>query len=133
MYSLGNKMESKKILFVDDQSMICNLGKIVLESVGYKVETASNGKEGFDAYHKMQKESSLPDIVVTDFNMPEANGEYLIDQIRAVNKDQKIILACSQDNDLVKGLLSRYNLSGILAKPYRNSQLIKKIEEVLKQ
>ena len=123
-----------KILFVDDESMICDLSKIVLESLdkGYEVETASNGKEGLVAYQRMQKENSLPDLVVTDYGMPEANGEYLINGIAAVNKNQKIILACSQEPNLVEQLMIKYNLSGTLAKPYGITDLVAKIEEVLK-
>ncbi|MCS7120291.1 MAG: response regulator [Nitrososphaerota archaeon] len=58
-----------KILVVDDEADIANLAKIILESEGYSVVTASNGEE---ALAKVYQES--PDLVLLDIVMPKKTG-----------------------------------------------------------
>jgi CheY-like chemotaxis protein len=69
----------KTILLVDDEyALLENLTEL-LQGEGYRVVTATNGK---DALSRLQHEK--PDLVVTDFMMPIADGRDLIRGMRAL-------------------------------------------------
>lgn len=58
-----------RILVVDDEPSICELIRRVLESRGYEVLTAADGLEALHALGR-----SLPDIIISDLNMPRMSG-----------------------------------------------------------
>ncbi|MFM0058389.1 response regulator [Paraburkholderia phytofirmans] len=65
------------ILLVDDNAELRHVFRLVLEDQGYRVLTAPNGKEGLDAAI-----AHLPDAVLTDWHMPELDGEELCRRVR---------------------------------------------------
>jgi len=76
-----------KVLIVDDEEHT-RLGYAeVLRLEGYNVDAAENGREAF----LMLQEKDF-DVVVTDLRMPEIDGMSLIERIRQIKKDQKIII-----------------------------------------
>jgi CheY-like chemotaxis protein len=58
-----------RILVLDDEPLICETAREILESEGYEVLTAADGLEGLHALSK-----SLPDLIVSDLNMPRMSG-----------------------------------------------------------
>ena len=75
------------ILLVDDNRDGLLVRRSLLEEVGYRVEIATNGEEGLKLF-----ESSSFDVVVTDFRMPRMDGAQLIQRIRQLNPQARIIL-----------------------------------------
>ncbi|MFM0512884.1 response regulator [Paraburkholderia sp. RL17-373-BIF-A] len=65
------------ILLVEDEPDLLFVFRIVLEERGYRVHAARNGKEGLDIASRY-----LPDLIVTDWNMPEMDGEELCERLR---------------------------------------------------
>ena len=87
------------ILFVDDDQTILSMGREILESYGYDVITAPDGRKALELF------SSDPagyDAVVTDYSMPEMNGHELIREVRSVRQDIPAIL-CSGYMEKVEG------------------------------
>jgi CheY-like chemotaxis protein len=82
-------MEGIKILLVDDEEHIRLLFKEELEEEGYSIDIASNG---FEALEKL-KDLSF-DLVVLDIKMPGMDGIQTLNEIKKLNKDQRVIL-CS--------------------------------------
>lgn len=71
-----SQMEKKRVLVVDDElSALRALSSLLVED-GFDVTTASNGREGLEA-----AQAILPDLIVTDVNMPEMDGFSMIRQI----------------------------------------------------
>jgi diguanylate cyclase (GGDEF)-like protein len=68
---------AKRILVVDDEPDIRDILRILLEGEGFEVEEAENGRE---ALEKIQKRP--PDLVITDYVMPEMDGEELCRKIK---------------------------------------------------
>jgi len=54
---------------VDDEPLLREITKVVLEGIGYEVLTASNGLEGLDALSNFP-----PDVIISDLNMPRMSG-----------------------------------------------------------
>jgi two-component system, cell cycle response regulator DivK len=67
-----------KILIVDDNRDILDMWAIVFQLEGFDVAMANDGREGYQ-----KAEGELPDIVVTDINMPVLDGKRMIQRIRA--------------------------------------------------
>ncbi|MGP8246428.1 MAG: response regulator [Bryobacteraceae bacterium] len=79
--------QTPNILLVDDNRNGLIVRKQLLEEQGYHVVTATDGAEAFELY-----QSSLFDVVVTDYRMPRMNGIELIRGIRQRNPEARIIL-----------------------------------------
>lgn len=82
-------MEPTRILLVDDEEHIRLLFKEELEEEGYTIDLASNG---FEALDKLK--NSQFDLVVLDIKMPGMDGIQTLNEIKKINKDQRVIL-CS--------------------------------------
>jgi CheY-like chemotaxis protein len=75
------------VLLVDDNSDGLLVRRALLEELGYTVEVAHNGEEGFTLF-----QTSNFDLVVTDYRMPRMNGVELIVRIRQVSPNARIVL-----------------------------------------
>jgi len=69
--------QSKTVLCVDDEKIGLRVRKIMLESCGFKVLTASDGAEGLKVF-----EENEVDVVVLDYFMPELNGGEVASEMR---------------------------------------------------
>jgi CheY-like chemotaxis protein len=75
------------VLLVDDNRDGLLVRSSLLQELGYEVQSARNGEEGLKLF-----EASNFDVVVTDYRMPRMNGVELIQKIRKVNPNARIIL-----------------------------------------
>jgi CheY-like chemotaxis protein len=76
-----------KILLVDDNPDGLLVRRSLLEEFGYSVQIAVNGEEGLKLF-----ETATFDVVVTDFRMPLMDGKQLIQRIRTLDPNARIIL-----------------------------------------
>ena len=90
----------KKILLVDDEPKIAQLARDYLESAGFSVLTASDGKAALEAAR-----SAKPDLIVLDLGLPELDG---LDVTRAVRKESDVpiimLTARGEESDRLVGL-----------------------------
>ena len=68
----------RRILVVDDDESVRDVFKVMLQEKGYEVATATNG---FDALLKL-KEVVIPDVIISDLNMPEMSGFEFLSVVR---------------------------------------------------
>ena len=116
-----------KILFVDDDEDIQRVMKIRLRACGVEVMTASSAMQ---ALWMAMKEP--PQVIVTDYRMPEGSGEYLIGRLRAVpalNAIPVIVLTSAsagfkRDHALERRFLGEYGVSAFLSKPLKFEALL---------
>lgn len=78
-----------KIAIIEDDQAISQMYRIKFEAEGFEVETADNGKLGFELVDKMR-----PDIILLDLMMPEMTGDEMLVKLRAVEwgKNIKVII-----------------------------------------
>jgi DNA-binding response OmpR family regulator len=84
----------QKILIIDDNSIITRSLKMLLSSSGYEIHEAIGGAEGIRLFNEI-----LPDIVITDMEMPNVSGEEVISSIRKTNSDQIILAMSARENN----------------------------------
>ena len=77
----------KTLLCVDDNQSSLNICKIILENSGYKVSTASSGREGLEIFA-----SNAIDAVILDYQMPEMNGELVAAEMRRTKPRVPILM-----------------------------------------
>ncbi len=112
------------ILLVDDDLKNSMLLKRFLEVEGYCVTYANNGVIGWELY-----QTSMPDLILLDINMPEMNGFELAKKIREVNRNVLIFFLTdrTEKNDRLKGFSLKGN--DYIPKPFYPEELIAKIKE----
>lgn len=78
-----------KIAIIEDDQAISQMYRIKFEAEGFEVETADNGKLGFELVDKMR-----PDIILLDLMMPEMTGDEMLVKLRAEEwgKNIKVII-----------------------------------------
>jgi PAS domain S-box-containing protein len=114
------------ILYVEDEVLIRENTKLLLETIFPCVETASNGMEGLTLYQRKQY-----DIVLTDILMPEMNGVTMVKKIKEINPNQSIIItsACEESNYMLE--LINLGVAQFLLKPIQTEHMIKIVLEVV--
>lgn len=117
------------ILVIDDHEAVLETVKVILARQGHAIRTAPNGKAG------MALMARRPfDLIITDIFMPEQDGIETIAQLRAIS-ERLPILAIS-GCDIVGGAnfpqaAKQIGASDTLAKPFRATELIGKVETLL--
>jgi two-component system response regulator HydG len=121
-------MDRKKILIIDDEEDLCLLMKLNLESSGeFEVITAFSGQEAISKI----KDIAF-DLVITDYNMPDMNGEDVINQAKEMKPSLPILLfSVYHDDSFTLTSRIKNKADGIISKPIDHSQLNKVIHEVL--
>ena len=74
------------ILLIDDDAAVLDSLRLLLEAHGFRVLTASDGREGLAAF-----EQHAPAVVITDILMPEQDGIGAIREMRGIRPGAKIV------------------------------------------
>lgn len=117
-------MKAVKILLVDDDFKNSMLLKRFIETEGYEVIYADNGKKGLEMYRETH-----PDLILLDINMPELNGFEMARIIR--QNDKRVIIFFLTDRTDKVDRLHGFSLKGndYIPKPFYPEELIAKIGE----
>ena len=116
------------ILLVDDEELNRILGKEILESLGYKVLLAVNGRNSVEIF---KEKSSHIDMVIMDMIMPEMNGSEAFVKMKEIDENCKVIISSGfTKNENINKLLE-LGLVGVINKPYRISELSQLLDETM--
>lgn len=86
----------KTCLIVDDSRVIRKVSRHILETLGFAVEEAENGKDGLEKCAE-----TMPDVVLLDWNMPVMSGIEFITQLRKRDGgDKPKVVFCTTENDV---------------------------------
>ena len=128
----NNKYAVRKILFVDDDKDMLEIGSIILRKAGFECFGASSGIDGL-----AQIKAHEPDLVILDYMMPGMNGFQFYQELVS-NDDYKasadipvIMLTAATENTVERQQLFEMGLSAFLLKPFGNRELINVIDNVL--
>ena len=121
-------MSKKKILVIDDEEDLCELMKLNLEHTGeLEVVIAFSGKDGIDRCKQTEF-----DLVITDFHMPDMNGEQVLDALKQLRPSVPVLLfSIYHDDDSMLSSSVKEKARGIISKPINHDELYKKINEAL--
>ena len=114
---------SRRILLVDDEPMIVETVKMLLESDGHRVETANNAEQALSVFAPDKF-----DLVISDYMMPGMKGDVLAAKIRATAPDQGIVFLTAHGG-MLEGTLSIPNAK-VVTKPFTLATLREAIAQV---
>ncbi len=119
---------TETILLVDDEELVRNLGKRILERSGYTVLTAANGKEALDLYKKEKGKLSL---VILDLIMPEMGGRQCLEELLKIDPKARVLISSGfAANGQTREALQT-GARGFVGKPYNMKQVLRAVREVL--
>ncbi len=120
----------KKILVVDDKSSISNLLVLFLNKQ-YAVDTK---EDGFEALSWIQQ-GNIPDLVITDLQMPNMDGVELISRLKESGyfKDIPIIVLSSKDSSADRVQCLKLGAEDYIVKPFNPEELLIRIEKILQR
>ena len=117
------------ILFVEDEELICDLGKQMLEEMGYFCLTALDGRSALEIYEENRHRI---DMVILDVAMPGMGGGETFDRLIEVNPEIKVLLSTEYGlNGEVSEILKR-GCAAFIQKPFNMNDLSKKIRGVMR-
>ncbi len=119
---------TERILFVDDEAMLADLGMQLLESLGYTVTATVNSREALAFF---RAEPQAFDLVITDMTMPGLTGHELAGELMAVRPDIPIILCTGFSEQMSEKTAKETGIKGYLMKPYTADSLNTTIRGVL--
>lgn len=119
---------TERILLVDDETSIGNLYEIMLERLGYQVETRSNALE---AWNYFRENPDQFDLVITDQTMPKMTGIELAEGLLRLRPDLPIILCTGFSQQDVAESAKKVGIQEILLKPIARPELTQLIRKLL--
>jgi two-component system cell cycle sensor histidine kinase/response regulator CckA len=123
-------MGNERILFVDDEPAIVDIGKQMLERLGYKVEVRTSPIESLEAF-KAQPEKF--DLVITDMTMPKMTGDELAKELMAIRPNIPIILCTGFSERITEESAKEIGIRAFSMKPFVMRDLSSTIRKVLNQ
>lgn len=116
---------AENILFVDDETEICDIQLKILEGFGYKVKAISNSMEALKYF---TNNMDMIDIVITDMTMPHITGLELSKQILSMKKIP--IILCTGFSDVInKQEIADIGIKYYLNKPFSKNEMAKLIRK----
>lgn len=112
-----------RILIIDDEEMILEVVKHVLEPMGHEVAVASDSIKG--ACLAIEEPF---DVVVVDIRMPDQNGADVVRNIRSQRPEQKIVIATGYPNDPIAQEALDAGAAALLQKPFEIAHIVSFVE-----
>jgi PAS domain S-box-containing protein len=119
---------SGKILLVDDEDLLRNTAKRMLNELGYEVILAENGLDAVKIFEKKKEEI---DLIITDVLMPVMTGKEAFYKFKEIDPEIKVIVSSGFVKDENIDEMKDLNLSGFISKPFNIIELSHLIYKVL--
>ena len=119
---------NEKILLVDDEKPLVKMEKIILEKMGYRVETFVDAEEALACFEQKPGEF---DLVITDMAMPRMDGDELAVELLKIRPGMPIILCTGFSEQISEKKAREIGIGRYVKKPCSASQLANVVREVL--
>jgi PAS domain S-box-containing protein len=118
------------ILVADDEPLVRELGRAVLERAGFRVVTATDGAEALAVY---QARAAEIDLILLDYTMPRLTGLQVMEALLQAGASVPVVLSSGY---ALEGEVQQFLAAGARAfmpKPYRPQELVQTVQRVLDQ
>jgi CheY-like chemotaxis protein len=119
---------NERILFVDDEEMLVDLGSQMLSRLGYNVVTKTCSNEALETF---RAQPDIFDLVITDMTMPKMTGEVLAKEMMSIRADIPVIICTGFNEPDVKKKAGAMGIKAFLIKPLAIRDLSYSIRKVL--
>jgi two-component system, cell cycle sensor histidine kinase and response regulator CckA len=115
-------------LVVDDEETVRSVTAQLMESFGFQVLVAPDGRAGVEAFRAHQDRITA---VILDMTMPHMGGEEAFSEMRRLRPDVKVLLVSGYSEEDATSRFSGKGLAGFLQKPFRADDLREKVRKML--
>ena len=114
----------KRILVIDDEAMIADVIKVILEDMGYSVTGFQSSREG----EKEAIEGDY-DLIMIDLRMPDKNGAEVTESIMKARPDAKVLIITAYPTDPLAKQALDAGASSLLKKPFEVAKVLDFLKE----
>ncbi len=117
-----------KILVADDEAHILHVVSMKLRNAGFEVVTAQDGEEAAEVC-----EAELPDLIITDYQMPYMTGVEFCSAIRKLDncRDTPAMMLTARGFDVAPAELAEARIARVLEKPFSPREILAVVNELL--
>lgn len=119
---------NETILIVEDEDLLRDLVKVMLEENGYNVLEASDGKQAVELYTKHSSEIA---VVLSDMGLPKLGGWEAFQMMKTINPQVKAILASGYFDPDIRSKMINAGAKDYLQKPYVPEELLVRIRQII--
>jgi PAS domain S-box-containing protein len=119
---------TERILFVDDEEILVEMGKSMLEWLGYKVTATKSSVQALELF---TAHSDAFDLVITDLTMPDLTGRDLAEKLTAIREDIPIILCTGHGEVIEMNPSGGPKICELVMKPYTIPSFARTLRNVL--
>ncbi len=119
---------SGTVLVVDDEYIMREVSRNILEQTGFEVLATGEGKEALELYRQHMASIRL---ILVDRTMPTMPGEEVLERILSLNPEARIVLMSGYRSDSTVRELIDKGMAEFLPKPFRPEELVEKVRSVI--
>ena len=119
---------NERILFIDDEQSMAKLGRLILEILGYKVQTETDPRKALELFASNPEQF---DLIMTDTTMPGMTGDQLIKEILKIRPGMKTILCTGYSEGVDEESAITLGAKAYALKPLDRKQLAMTVRKVL--
>jgi len=119
---------SERVLFVDDEEAIADVGRRILARLGYRVTAMTDSREALEAF---RSDATAYDVLVTDMTMPNRTGTDLAREILNIRPGFPVILCSGHGEIFSEDEARRMGIAAFLGKPFVVREIAETVRRVL--
>ncbi len=123
-----SQLGNERILFIDDEEILAEMGQIVLERLGYRVTVRRSSLEALNTF---QNHPEQFDLIITDQTMPGMTGSDLARRILQIRPGMPIILCTGYSSLITEDKAKSLGIKGFAMKPLAKKDIAAIIRKVL--
>lgn len=121
-----------KILVMDDEEVVREVAGLMLRTIGYEVEFASDGVEAIELYKRAMESGEPFEAAIMDLTVPGGmGGKEAIKNLLELDPNVKAIVSSGYSTDPIMSEFEQYGFKGIMAKPYQIEELSRMVSEII--
>ena len=118
----------ERVLFVDDEEAVAQLGERILVSLGYRVTTRTDSLEALELF---RSDPDQFDLVMTDMTMPKATGRDLAMQILRMRPNIPVVLCTGYSDQINEDQARALGIREVMKKPFSRTRMAHIVRDVL--
>lgn len=120
------------VLVMDDEEIIRDMARFMLNDLGYQVQTCIGGEEALALYASTMDAGRPYSVVILDLTIPGGmGGRETAGKLLAIDPDARLIVSSGYSNDPVMSEFPRYGFRAVLKKPYDSDAISSVLDTVL--
>ncbi len=130
-YFRSEKMRPIRILYIDDEPLLRELVREMLEIDRHNVETAGGGEAGIEAFREAIQGGRPYDVVMTDLGMPYVDGREVAKIIKQESPETPVVMLTGWGAFIKGGVTAPADFDGVLSKPPRLRQVREMLRRII--